>query len=250
MGKKEVRLWEKWEEKVRDKVWLKMKLHIRKYDTDGGRWERDRRTKGGQMKARKEEAVSIERKKMKGRWTERTEGRTASANVKGKSRRGQEGLWEEKVRQSKKNWRVLQGRAPSLEHSPSLSTPHTQSSASQVIKWISCLVLSERTWPSTLREHVERHSRASLCAICILVSEQGPKQTSAVLGLGGQGCMPRHTGDEQARSHWALAFMDTTCPTSAGGRQWQSQRGVQGVTPLTSDWPPWVPPRKWICYTI
>lgn len=37
------------------------------------------------MKARKEEAVSIERKKMKGRWTERTEGRTASANGKGKS---------------------------------------------------------------------------------------------------------------------------------------------------------------------
>lgn len=45
----------------------------------------DRRTKRGPMKARKEDAVSIERQKMKGRWAERTEGRTASANSKGKS---------------------------------------------------------------------------------------------------------------------------------------------------------------------
>lgn len=47
--------------------------------------ERDERTKRGPMKARKENAASIERQKMKGRWTERTEGRTASANGKGKS---------------------------------------------------------------------------------------------------------------------------------------------------------------------
>jgi len=45
----------------------------------------DGRTKRGPMKARKEDAVSIERQKMKGRWTERTEGRTVSANSKGKS---------------------------------------------------------------------------------------------------------------------------------------------------------------------
>lgn len=52
---------------------------------------------------------------------------------------------------------------------------------------------------------VERHSRAALCTICILVSEQGPKQTRAVLGLGGQGPMPQHTMEpnrERATELW------------------------------------------------
>lgn len=47
------------------------------------------------------------------------------------------------------------------EHSPPLSAPHTPpSSASQVIKWISCLVVGKRTWPCTLPERVQRHSGA------------------------------------------------------------------------------------------
>jgi len=160
--------------------------------------------------------------KMKGRWTERTEGRTASANSKGKSltKRARGGVRKEKEKQSKKNWRVLWGRAPSLKHSAFLSTPHTHSSASQVIKWISCLVLSERTWPSTLRERVERHSRAALCAICILVSEQGPKQTRAVLGLGGQG----HTMEpnrERATELWPSRTL-TDLHLQEGGKEFWS----------------------------
>lgn len=47
--------------------------------------ERDERTKRGPTKAREEEAVSIEKKKMKGRQSMRTEGRTECASGKRKS---------------------------------------------------------------------------------------------------------------------------------------------------------------------
>lgn len=84
---------------------------------------------------------------MKGRWTERTEGRTASANGKGKSqtKRARGAVRREREAKQEELEGSCRVELPPWNTVLPLSTPHTQSSASQVIKWISCLVLSERT---------------------------------------------------------------------------------------------------------